>query len=356
MKDYTKLIHDLILVVARENASDLHLAPERKPFMRVDGELIPMEQFDKLTKEDTFGILSVIVQADKLEKIKRREEIDFAYHYEEGDLNVRLRASAYIQTKGINIAFRVLQEIRELSELNLPEILADFTKKTQGLFLVVGPVGQGKSTTMAAMLNMINHERREHIVTIENPIEYLFKDDLSIIDQREVGTDTLSFETGLKALFREDMNVIMVGEMRTPETISTVVTAAETGHLVFSTLHTNSASQTIDRIVDSFPGNQQNQVRSQLASSLLGIFSQRLLRSQKGGLVPAYELMINNKAVANLIREGKSYEINTVIETSSEEGMIDMNKSLIELVQQGHISVDEAYRHSLNPRLLESML
>ncbi len=355
MKDYKKILHDLMFVVARENASDLHLAPNRKPFIRVDTELIPLETHEVLTKEDTYGILSVIVSSEKLEKIKHKEEIDFAYS-DKNNLDLRLRSTAYIQTEGINLTFRVIQKIKELDSLNLPPILNEFTNKTQGLFLVVGPVGQGKSTTMAAMLQKINHERREHIVTIENPIEYLFEDDLSIIDQREVGEDTLSFETGLKSLFRQDMNVIMVGEMRTPETISTVVTAAETGHLVFSTLHTNSAAQTIDRIIDSFPANQQNQVRSQLASSLLGIFSQRLLRSQKGGLVPAYELMINNKAVANLIREGKSHEINAVIETGSEYGMIDMNHSLMELVQNGHISIDEAYRHSLNPRLLESML
>ncbi len=342
-----------MLVLERENASDLHLAPERKPIMRVDGALITMENEEVLTKKDTFGILKEIVDDAKLEKIMNAEEIDFAYEYEG---HIRLRATAYVQMKGINLAFRVIQGVRELEELNLPPILGDFTRKSQGLFLVVGPVGQGKSTTMAAMIQKINHERREHIVTIENPIEYVFEDDLSIIDQREVGTDTKSFETALKALFREDMNVIMVGEMRNPETISTVVTAAETGHLVFSTLHTNSASQTIDRIIDSFPANQQNQVRTQLAGSLLGIFSQRLLRSLKGGLVPAYELMINNKATANLIREGRTHEIDTVIETSLEEGMIDMNRSLVELVRAGHISPEDAFRHSLNPRLLESML
>ena len=209
---------------------------------------------------------------------------------------------------------------------------------------------------MAAMIDMINESRKEHIVTIEDPIEYLFEDKQSMVDQRAVGIDTLSFESGLKSVFRQDVNVIMVGEMRNPETISTVVTAAETGHLVFSTLHTNNAAQTIDRIIDSFPASQQNQVRTQLAGSLVGIFSQRLLKSLKGGLVPAYELMINNKATANLIREGRTHEINTVIETGQEHGMIDMNKSLIELVQTGHITIDEAYRHSLNPKLLDSML
>lgn len=352
--DYKNLIENLLLTVQRENASDLHLSPDRKPMMRIEGELIPLAHRDTLTKEDTFGILKEIVAPEKLQQVLNIEEIDFAYSFRNGEL--RLRSTAYIQSGGINLTFRVIQQVREMDELNLPQVLKAFTEKEQGLFLVVGPVGQGKSTTMAAMISMINQNRREHIVTIENPIEYIFQDDQSMIDQREVGIDTKTFETGLKAVFRQDVNVIMVGEMRNPETINTVVTAAETGHLVFSTLHTNSASQTIDRIVDSFPANQQNQVRAQLAGSLIGIFSQRLLKSQRGGMVPAFELMINNKATANLIREGRTHEINTIIETGYEHGMVDMNKSLVELVQTGHITVEDAYRHSLNPKLLDSMI
>lgn len=352
-KDYKQLLENLLLTVERENASDLHLSPGRKPIMRVEGELISLESRDVLVKEDTFGILKTIVNEENLTKVMNIEEIDFAYSFKD---SLRLRSTAYIQGGDINLTFRVIQEVRELSELNLPQVLEQFTKKEQGLFLVVGPVGQGKSTTMAAMISMINHNRKEHIVTIENPIEYLFKDDQSIIDQREVGIDTKSFESGLKSVFRQDVNVIMVGEMRNQETIATVVTAAETGHLVFSTLHTNNAAQTIDRIVDSFPANQQNQVRTQLAGSLIGIFSQRLLKSQRGGMVPAYELMINTKATANLIREGRTHEINTVIETGYENGMVDMNKSLVDLVQMGHITVEEAYRHSLNSKLLDSMI
>lgn len=352
MKNYKELLNNLMLTVMRENASDLHLSPERKPVMRVDGEIIPLVARDILTKEDTFNMLKEIVSEENLAKVMDIQEIDFAYAYED----MRLRATAYIQSGGINLTFRVIQQVRELDELNLPKVLEQFTTMEQGLFLVVGPVGQGKSTTMAAMLSMINRNRKEHIVTIENPIEYLFKDEQSMIDQRAVGLDTKSFETGLKSVFRQDVNVIMVGEMRSPDTISTVVTAAETGHLVFSTLHTNNAAQTIDRIIDSFPANQQNQVRAQLAGSLIGIFSQRLVKSMKGGLVPAYELMINNKAIANLIREGRTHEINTVIETGSEHGMVDMNKSLIELIQTGHITIEDAYQHSFNPKLLDSMI
>lgn len=351
--DYKNMLENLLLTVERENASDLHLSPNRKPTMRVEGELIPLANRDELTKEDTFGLLKEIVNEEKLQQVLNIEEIDFSYSFHD---ELRLRSTAYIQSGGINLTFRVIQKVREMEDLNLPSVLKQFTEKKQGLFLVVGPVGQGKSTTMAAMISMINQNRREHIVTIENPIEYIFEDDQSVIDQREVGIDTKSFETGLKAVFRQDVNVIMVGEMRSPETINTVVTAAETGHLVFSTLHTNSAAQTIDRIIDSFPANQQNQVSAQLAGSLIGIFSQRLLKSQRGGMVPAFELMINNKATANLIREGRTHEINTVIETGQEQGMVDMNKSLIELVQQGHITVEDAYRHSINPKLLDSMI
>lgn len=352
-KDYKKFLEGLLLTLEREQASDLHLSPGRKPIMRVEGELIPLVNRELLTKEDTFGILKEIVSEENLARVMNIEEIDFAYSFHQ---DMRLRSTAYVQSGGINITFRVIQKVRPMEDLNLPMVLEDFTKREQGLFLIVGPVGQGKSTTMAAMLSKINQTRKEHIVTIENPIEYIFTDDQSVIDQREVGIDTKTFETGLKAVFRQDVNVIMVGEMRNPETISTVVTAAETGHLVFSTLHTNNAAQTIDRVIDSFPANQQNQVRTQLASSLIGIFSQRLLKSKRGGMVPAYELMINNKAVANLIREGRTHEINTVIETGSSSGMVDMNKSLVDLVEKGHINIEDAYRHSLNPKLLESML
>ena len=222
--------------------------------------------------------------------------------------------------------------------------------------MVVGPVGQGKSTTLSAMVNLINNEQARHIVTIEDPIEYVFTPNKSIIDQREVGIDTKDFYTALKSVFREDVNVIMIGEMRNPETIATAVTAAETGHLVLSTLHTNNASQTIDRIIDSFPGSQQDQIRLQLASSLLGIFSQRLIPRITGGLIPAYELLLNNNAVSNLIREKRTKEIDVVIETGMESGMIDLNHSLIELIRAGEITIENAYQFSLNPKGLERLI
>lgn len=353
MNDYKTKLHNLILTAEREGASDIHLAHDRKPILRIDGQLIVLEQRDVYSKDDTFGILRTMVSEEKVKQVINKEEIDFTHETEEGG---RLRVSAYVQSGGLNLTLRLVKKIRKIYELNLPDILTQFTRKKQGLFLIVGPVGQGKSTTMAALIDKINEERREHIVTIENPVEYIFEDKQSLVDQREIGIDTHDFDSALKAVFRQDVNVIMVGEMRSKETISTVVTAAETGHLVFSTLHTNTAAQTIDRIIDSFPPDQQDQVRMQLANSLLGIFSQRLIKSQKGGRVPAYELMINNKATANLIRLGRTNEIDTVIETSQADGMVDMNRSLVRLVQEGHLSVEDAFRHSTNPKLLESML
>ena len=228
--------------------------------------------------------------------------------------------------------------------------------KKQGFFLVVGPVGQGKSTTLSTMVNYVNKESTTHIITIEDPIEYVYSQEKSIIDQREIGLDTKDFPEALKAAFREDVNVILIGEMRNIETIGAAVTAAETGHLVFSTLHTNNAPQTIDRIIDSFPANQQDQIRLQLASSLVGILSQRLIPRVTGGRIPAFELLINNNAVANLIREKRTHEINTVIETSSEQGMIDMNRYLVDLVAKGEITLESAYQYSFNPKALERLL
>jgi twitching motility protein PilT len=220
----------------------------------------------------------------------------------------------------------------------------------------VGPVGQGKSTTLAAIIDRINETRAEHIVTIEDPVEYLFEQKKSLIHQREVHVDTPDFHAALQAAFREDVNVIMVGEMRDYETISSAVTAAETGHLVLSTLHTNNAAQTIDRVIDMFPPNQQGQVRVQLAGSLAGIFSQRLVPRIAGGQIPAYELLINNSAIANLIREGRTHEISTVIQTSSQEGMIDMDRSLAELVRRGEVTIEHAYERAVDPKTFERYL
>lgn len=352
--NYRQEIEDLIAIVTREGASDLHLTVNRHPTIRVSGDLIPLVKKPVLQAEDTVGLISEILSAENKEIFFKNKELDFSYQAAEG---VRFRGNAFFQRGFVGAAFRLIpSKIRNLKELNLPERLEDFAKREQGFFLAVGPVGQGKSTTLASLIQLINETRPEHIVTVEDPIEYLFTNDKSIIDQREVRFDTHDFAHALKSMFRQDVNVAMIGEMRNPETIATAVTAAETGHLIFSTLHTNSASQTIDRIIDSFPANQQNQIRVQLAGSLIGIFSQRLLPRVSGGLIPAYELLINNNAVANLIREGRTAEIDVVIETGSDAGMINLNHSLLELVRTGDITQEVAYRYSLNPKGLERML
>jgi len=356
MKDtYKLLLEDLINTVYKEGGSDLHLSEGRYPVIRVDGVLIPLIKKEVLSGEQIQSFLDELLTPVNREKFFNEKEIDFSYSPLGTD--GRFRGNAYIQQGLVSIALRLIPKvIRSLQELGLPPILEMFANKKQGFFLVVGPVGQGKSTTLAAMVEIINRNRAEHIITIEDPIEYIYSQKKSIIDQREVRTDTADFYTPLVNVLRQDVNVILVGEMRNPETISAAVTAAETGHLVLSTLHTNNASQTIDRIIDSFPANQQDQIRVQLSGSLIGVFSQRLVPRISGGLVPIFELLIVNTAVANLIRERRTHEINTVIETSSESGMIDMNRMIADLVRRGEITIENAYLHSTNPKILEKML
>lgn len=352
--DYKKELNTLIDTIIQEKASDLHFAVDAHPLIRVSGTLIPLVKKPILTDTDVNSFAKVLLRDDQYQRFTNFEEIDFSFENAEG---IRFRGNAFFQRGKMGIALRLIPNvIRTFGELNLPPILESFTQRTQGFFLCVGPVGQGKSTTLAAMLNVINQTRADHIVTIEDPIEYVYQEEKALIDQREVGIDTKSFETALNAAFRQDVDVILVGEMRNPETIGAAVTAAETGHLVYSTLHTNDAAQTINRIVDSFPGNQQDQIRVQLASSLIAIFSQRLIPHIAGGLVPAYELLINNSAVANLIRENRIHEIPSVIETGLEQGMIDMNRSLARLVQNGDITVEDAFRFSSNPKGLERLI
>jgi len=354
--DYQTQLDELITLVFKEGGSDLHLSEGRYPTIRVSGNLVPLINKEILTKENIESILDKILTPANKEKFYNEKEIDFSYN-PSNVIDARFRGNAYVQQGGISIALRlILKVVRGLEELNLPPILETFANKKQGFFLVVGPVGQGKSTTLAAMIEIINRNRAEHIITIEDPIEYVYEQKKSIIDQREVRTDTSDFYTALVNVLRQDVNVILVGEMRDAETMVAAVTAAETGHLVFSTLHTNNAAQTIDRIIDSFPSDQQDQIRMQLSSSLMGIFSQRLIPRVSGGLIPVYELLIVNAAVSNLIRERRTHEISSVIETSSENGMIDMNRMLAGLVQRGEITIENAFLHSTNPKILEKML
>ncbi|MDD4803598.1 MAG: PilT/PilU family type 4a pilus ATPase [Candidatus Pacebacteria bacterium] len=352
--NYKEELSDLIKIVFQEGASDLHLSEGKKPTIRVSGLLFPLVKREVLSKEDLLGVLSELISKDNKEKFLEDKELDFSYGMENGE---RFRGNAYFQQGMVSIALRLIpKKIKSIGELNLPEILKGFTDKTQGFFLVVGPVGHGKTTTLAAMVESINESRAEHIITIEDPIEYIYEPKKSIVDQREVQVDTDTFQSALRSMFREDVDVVLIGEMRGNDTISAAVTAAETGHLVFSTLHTNNAAQTISRIIDSFPAEQQSQIRIQLAGSLTGIFSQRLVPRISGGLIPAYELLINNNAVSNLIRENRIHEINSIIETSSQEGMIDINRSLAELVSRGEITVEDARNYSTDQRILEKLL
>ncbi len=345
--EFEKELEDLVTTVLRENGSDLHISVGRYPTIRVEGSLISLTKKHVLTPDIVEGLIFSMLREEDKKKFIAERELDFSFDHKG---RARFRVNVFFQKGFMGCAMRLVPiKIRTLEELNMPPVLKEFAGKEQGFFLVVGPTGHGKTTTLAALIDMINHERAEHIVTIEDPIEYLFTPDRSIIDQREVRSDTIDFHGALRSVFRQDINVLMLGEMRDPETIATAVTAAETGHLVLSTLHTNNAAQTIDRIIDSFPGNQQSQIRAQLSSTLLGIFSQRLIPRVSGGLIPAYELLISNAAIKNLIRENRTHELDLVIDTSSQEGMVSLNRSLMDLLRKGEITMESAIGYSLNP-------
>lgn len=352
--DYKKKLNELLLATARQTASDLHIAVGRRPILRIDGALIGLEQEKILTPEDAQGLVLAMLTDEQKEKFLKYGDLDFSYSFED---KARFRVNAFFQRGFMAAALRLIPaEIKTIEELNLPTILRELTKINQGFVLIVGPAGQGKSTTLASLLDEINHTRMEHIITIEDPIEYLFLQDKSIVSQREVKSDSPNFHRALRSLLRQDPDVVMIGEMRDMESIATAMTASETGHLVFSTLHTNSASQTIDRIIDSFPGEQQGQVASQLAATLVAVVSERLIPKIDGGRIPAFEIMFVNSAVRNLIRERKIYQIDLVVETSTQEGMTTLNRSLANLVRNKEISLENAEAHSLNPSELRVLL
>jgi len=347
-------IKSYLQMVAQQGGSDLHLSVGRPPIIRIDGKLYPISGEKKLAAAEIEDASNAILNEEQKIRLKKDMQIDFSLDL---DGKARFRCNIYFQKGSLSAAFRMIpSKIKTLEELNLPNILYEFTKPSQGFVLVTGPCGHGKSTTLAAIIDYINRSRQDHIITIEDPIEYLFDPDMCIIDQREILQDALNFPSALRAVFREDADVVMVGEMRDVETISTAITAAETGHLIFATLHTNDAAQTVDRIVDVFPAHQQNQIRMQLAQSLLGIVSQRLVNRIDGGRIPAVEILINNNAVANLIREGKSHQINLVIETSKDQGMISLNHSLADLVKEGIIALEEAESYSPDKEELKILL
>lgn len=337
--NYDLELDDLIMTLVKESGSDLHLTVGAFPTIRFNRDLIPLTRKRELTPEDTLGLLRSMVGEKVLTNFVVTQELDFSYEHRK---EYRLRGNASFQKGFISVALRLIPKVRSIADLNLPSQISDIARARQGFFLVVGPVGQGKSTTLASMVDLINSESKRHIVTIEDPIEFRFEPGKSLIEQREVGIDTKDFSSALNHIFRQDADVIMIGEMRDKETIATAVTAAETGHLVLSTLHANSASQTVDRIIDSFPSEQQDQIRLQLASSLIGIFSQRLVPRISGGLIPAFELLVNTQAVANLIRERRTHEIDVMIETGMQEGMIDLDRNLADLVRAGEVTKDDA--------------
>lgn len=353
LKNEQKL-KNLLRLVAQQNGSDFHLVVGRYPTVRIDGKLYPMTQENVLTPEDTQGLSDVMLSEVNKKELLENQQVDFSYNF---DNKARFRTNIFYQKGFLSVAMRLITEkIRTLEELNMPASVYNFTKCSQGLLLVTGPVGHGKSTTLAALVDHINHNEDKHIITVEDPIEYIYEQDRCIINQREVGTDAKSFTTALKSVFREDANVVLIGELRDLDTISTAMTAAETGHLILATLHTNDSAQTVDRIIDVFPSHQQNQVRSQLASTLLGVLSQRLIPQIGGGRIPAVEIMIKNTAVENLIRENKTYQLDNVIETNQREGMVSLDKSLADLVQKGIITADDAFVYCKNRDYLKMLI
>lgn len=354
MTDQKQQLEELLAAAGQNNASDIHLSPGNYPILRIDGRLIPLSNKKILDAEALEGLTLALLGDERKTRFISEKEIDFSYESSQG---TRFRVNVYYTQGRVAATMRLIPaQIKSVEDLNLPSIIKVFGKLSQGFVLVVGPNGHGKSTTLAAIIDMINKERAEKIITVEDPIEYIFSPEKSIIDQREVYQDTFSFHKALRSAFRENVNVIMVGEMRDYETMSAAVTAAETGHLVFGSLHTNSASQTIERIIDTFPPNQQTQIRNQLANTISGIISQRLIPRIKGGLIPAVEVMIATPAVRTLIRDNRPRQLDLVIETSQEAGMISMNRSLADLVRNKEVSLERAQFYSQNPSELKELL
>jgi len=333
-------LKELFALVAKEGASDLLISAGAPPMLRVDGQLLRTRN-DVLTPEQSKKLIYSILSNEQKQQFEKDRELDFSLA---AGRKHRFRVNIYLQKQAVTAAFRPIPEqIPDLKELGLPEDIGELSAASQGLILVTGPTGHGKTTTQASFIDLINNTRQCHVITIEDPIEYVHHHKKSIVDQREVGEDTRGFHEALRRILRQDPDVILIGEMRDQETIQAALRAAETGHLVMATLHTNDAIQSVDRIIDVFPGAQQQQIRFQLSMTLLAIISQRLLARQDGkGRVLAYELLKNNTAIANLIREGKTHQVYSVLETSTKDGMVTMDKCLKGLYMEGIISYDDA--------------
>ncbi|HNQ16925.1 MAG TPA: type IV pilus twitching motility protein PilT [Candidatus Woesebacteria bacterium] len=349
----TITIHDLMQKVVDLQGSDLHLVCGNPAILRVDGELRRVEM-PLITPAQNKELIFSILTQEQQDYVKVNKELDFGYQYKE---KARFRVNVYHASGALALAARLIPEkIKTIEELDLLPILHDFTLYPQGLVLLTGPTGEGKSTTLAALIDEINHKRAEHILTIEDPIEFIYQPDKSIISQREVNQDTHGWDIALRSALREDPDVVLIGEMRDHETIASAITIAETGHLVFATLHTNTASESMDRIIDVFPAAQQPQIRQQLAGVIRAVVSQRLLPKKGGGRVAALEVMIANAAVRNLIRESKAFQIESIIQNSSEQGMFLFEKHLFMLVQQGKITAETARNRAFRPDEIERML
>ena len=346
-------MEEVLKFAVDKKASDVHLVSDVSPKIRLNGELLDVTGFEKVIGKEIEAMVLSLLNENNLALFKKNKELDFSFEA----VGVRFRANVYLQKDSPACALRLISsEVPTFDELNIPNVLKSLTKNKQGFILVTGPTGHGKSTTVAAMLEEINRTRGGHIVTIEDPVEYLIKPEKAIVSQREMGSDTDSFNLSLRSCLRQDPNVVFLGEMRDLESTSSALTIAETGHLVFSVLHTNSAAQTIDRIVDVFPPGTKEQVRVQFSTVVTAIVSQRLVPAIKGGRIPVFEILIATPAVRNVIREGKSFMIDNIIQTSSDYGMISFDAYMARLVLEGKVSEEVALSYSANPMELQSKL
>lgn len=337
-----------------QKGSDLHFSAGNLPAIRMDNKIIQMKEERVVAQSDMEDLIKRILSEDKKKQLDKEKQVDFSLEIKK---DVRFRGNVFFQKGNLSMALRLIpNRIKSLKELSVPEAIYSFVEKKQGLFLVVGPNGNGKSTTLAALVEYLNTNKQQHIITLEDPIEYVYTSKQSLVEQREIFLDAINFQDSLKSCFREDVDAILVGELRDLETISMAMTAAETGHLVLGTLHTNDSTQTIDRIIDIFPPYQQNQIRCQLANVLLGVVSQRLIKRAGEGRIPALEILIKNKAIENLIRQNQTHQIPNVLETSTDAGMISMDRYLSELVKNGEVNLTEARQYVSDENIFEMFL